>query len=196
MFTLLTLFIPGVLAAGWSRHEVALENLVLRHQRQVALRTNPSPRPRSEDRILWVWLSRLWPGWRLWGAKVNLQGLVGLLALLQPTAPNILGNTCWRCCGPRMASASGYRVRYVARLAERRTHGEVMGGISGESIQLVDDDDVDVALLEDPRQHGLELRPITRALGGGVAIHVLVHQRPSLLAEVLKMRTAAPDGGG
>ena len=64
MLNLLTLFIRSVLAAGRSRREVALENVVLRHQLQVALRTNPSPRLRSEDRILWVWLSRLWPGWR------------------------------------------------------------------------------------------------------------------------------------
>ena len=64
MFNLLFLSIRGVLAAVRSRREVALENVVLRHQLQVALRTNPSPRLRSEDRILWVWLSRLWPGWR------------------------------------------------------------------------------------------------------------------------------------
>ena len=64
MFNLLILSIRGFLAAVRSRREVALENVVLRHQLQVALRTNPSPRLRSEDRILWVWLSRLWPGWR------------------------------------------------------------------------------------------------------------------------------------
>ena len=64
MFTLLALIIRGVLAASRSRREIALENLVLRHQLQVALRTNPSPRLRSKDRIFWVWLSRLWLGWR------------------------------------------------------------------------------------------------------------------------------------
>ena len=64
MFNLLFLSIRGVLTAVRSRRELALENLVLRHQLQVAVRTNPSPRLRSEDRILWVWLSRLWPGWR------------------------------------------------------------------------------------------------------------------------------------
>jgi transposase InsO family protein len=42
-----------------------LENLALRHQLQVALRTNPSPRLRPSDRVLWVWLQGMWPdGWR------------------------------------------------------------------------------------------------------------------------------------
>jgi hypothetical protein len=47
-----------------SRRDVALENLVLRHQLQVALRTTPAPRLRSPDRVLWVWVRQLWPGWR------------------------------------------------------------------------------------------------------------------------------------
>lgn len=56
----------GVLVALFrSRRDLLLENAVLRHQLQVALRTNPRPRLRPIDRILWVWLSRLWPrGWR------------------------------------------------------------------------------------------------------------------------------------
>ena len=45
-----------------SRRDLLLENAVLRHQLQVALRTNPRPRLRPIDRILWAWLSRLWPG--------------------------------------------------------------------------------------------------------------------------------------
>jgi len=33
---------------------------------EVALRRNPRPRLRARDRLLWVWLSQLWPnGWRL-----------------------------------------------------------------------------------------------------------------------------------
>ena len=52
-----------VLVGFRSRREVALENLVLRHQLQVALRTNPTPRLRNPDRILWIWLRRLWPSW-------------------------------------------------------------------------------------------------------------------------------------
>jgi hypothetical protein len=41
-----------------------IENLVLRHQLQVALRTNPTPRLRNPDRILWLWFRQLWPSWR------------------------------------------------------------------------------------------------------------------------------------
>jgi len=52
-------------AAVRSRWDLALENLALRHQLQVALRTNPHPRLRARDRVLWVWLRRLWAdGWR------------------------------------------------------------------------------------------------------------------------------------
>src|SRR6202022_4059012 len=54
----------GVLAGFRSRRDVALENLVLRHQLQVALRTNPTPRLGQSDRVLWVWLRQLWPSWR------------------------------------------------------------------------------------------------------------------------------------
>jgi hypothetical protein len=35
------------------RHDLVLKNLVLRHQLQVALRTNPRPVIRHRDRILW-----------------------------------------------------------------------------------------------------------------------------------------------
>ncbi len=47
-----------------SRQDFALENLVLRHQREVLLRRQPKPLLRNRDRILWVWVRRLWPeGW-------------------------------------------------------------------------------------------------------------------------------------
>ena len=47
-----------------SRQDLALENLVLRHQLEVLLRRKPKPRLRNRDRILWVWVRRLWPeGW-------------------------------------------------------------------------------------------------------------------------------------
>jgi hypothetical protein len=43
---------------------IALENLALRHQLVVLQRSVPRPRLTRWDRILWVWLSRLWTGWR------------------------------------------------------------------------------------------------------------------------------------
>ncbi|TMD04206.1 MAG: DDE-type integrase/transposase/recombinase [Chloroflexi bacterium] len=62
---LLLIVLRTFIAAIRSRRDLALENLVLRHQLQVALRTNPHPRLRAPDRALWVWLRHLWPqGWR------------------------------------------------------------------------------------------------------------------------------------
>jgi putative transposase len=44
---------------------VALENLALRHQLLVVQRSVPRAQLSRWDRILWVWLSRWWPGGRL-----------------------------------------------------------------------------------------------------------------------------------
>ena len=55
---------PQPLIGFRSRRELAPENIVLRHQLQVALRTNPTPRLRPLDRVLWVWIDRLWPASR------------------------------------------------------------------------------------------------------------------------------------
>jgi putative transposase len=47
-----------------SRSRLAAENLALRHQLGVLGRTVKRPRLRKRDRIFWVWLSKVWPGWR------------------------------------------------------------------------------------------------------------------------------------
>ncbi len=44
--------------------ELATENLALRQQLAVQHRIAKRPRLRRRDRIFWVWLSRLWPGWQ------------------------------------------------------------------------------------------------------------------------------------
>src|SRR5215470_8466629 len=44
--------------------QLALENLALRQQLAVYKRAGSRPRLRSSDRLLWVWLSRVWTGWR------------------------------------------------------------------------------------------------------------------------------------
>src|SRR5262245_36735499 len=43
---------------------IALEDLALRHQLGVLERSGRRPRLARWDRILWVWLSRVWPRWR------------------------------------------------------------------------------------------------------------------------------------
>jgi putative transposase len=44
--------------------QLALENLALRQQLAVYKRTTNRPRLRRSDRLLWGWLSRVWPAWR------------------------------------------------------------------------------------------------------------------------------------
>ncbi len=64
MLPLLIVLLRGVLGGFRSRRDIALENLVLRHQLHIALRTNPTPRLGNPDRVLWIWLRHLWPSWR------------------------------------------------------------------------------------------------------------------------------------
>ncbi len=47
-----------------SRAALAAENLALRQQIAILQRSAKRPRLRRRDRIFWVWLSRLWRGWR------------------------------------------------------------------------------------------------------------------------------------
>ena len=47
-----------------SRLALQMEILALRHQLAAYQRSGKRPRIRPADRILWAWLSRVWPGWR------------------------------------------------------------------------------------------------------------------------------------
>ena len=47
-----------------SRHDLLLENLALRQQLAVLERRHPQSRFSQSDRLFWVVLRRLWPGWR------------------------------------------------------------------------------------------------------------------------------------
>lgn len=60
----LELFVALLRALVASRAALAAENLALRHQLTVLHRSVKRPRPRRRDRVFWVWLSRLWHGWR------------------------------------------------------------------------------------------------------------------------------------
>src|SRR5213592_2574576 len=44
--------------------QLAFENLALRQQLAVYKRTANRPKLQRSDRLLWVWLSRVWPAWR------------------------------------------------------------------------------------------------------------------------------------
>jgi hypothetical protein len=63
--------------------DLMLENIALKHQLNVVLRTSP-PRPRLSaiDRILWVWLSRTWSGWNRPARYRHRLASPGLAALL------------------------------------------------------------------------------------------------------------------
>ena len=64
MLGLFNLLLRVLISACRSRHGLVLENLVLRHQLEVLSRARAKPRLRNVDRVLWVWLRRVWPsGW-------------------------------------------------------------------------------------------------------------------------------------
>ena len=46
------------------RAALIAENLALRQQLAVLSRLAKRPRLRQRDRIFWIWLARLWRGWR------------------------------------------------------------------------------------------------------------------------------------
>ena len=61
----LTMFLATLSSIFRSRGALELENLALRHQVGVLQRsTRRCPRLTPVDRLVWVWLSRVWSGWR------------------------------------------------------------------------------------------------------------------------------------
>src|SRR5438876_1203030 len=47
-----------------SHRQLAVENLALRQQLAVCKRTTARPKLRTTDRLFWIWLARVWAGWR------------------------------------------------------------------------------------------------------------------------------------
>ena len=47
-----------------SRRDLALENVAFRHRLMVLGRQPGSVRLKDRDRLFWIWLRRLWPGWQ------------------------------------------------------------------------------------------------------------------------------------
>ena len=77
--------LAGFREAARDRHELALENIALRHQIEVLTRTWCQPPLRPGDRLLWSWLSRTWPDWRLH------------VMIVQPDTVVRWHRTAWRC---------------------------------------------------------------------------------------------------
>jgi hypothetical protein len=46
------------------RCELVLENLALRQQLAIYKRCHPRPNLEPADRLFWVWLAKIWTGWR------------------------------------------------------------------------------------------------------------------------------------
>jgi hypothetical protein len=61
---MLVTILRTLISALQSQRALAVENLALRHQLSVLQRTVKKPRLRPSDRALWVFLLRLWSGWR------------------------------------------------------------------------------------------------------------------------------------
>ena len=64
MLCLLRLLFALLVRSVRSRRHLLLENLALRQQLAVLARRRPQPRFSAQDKLFWIVLCRLWPGWR------------------------------------------------------------------------------------------------------------------------------------
>jgi hypothetical protein len=87
-----------LLDATRSRARLQLELLALRHQVQMLARTRPQRvRLAMSDRWLWVWLSRVWTGWR------TVLGIVEPATVLAWHRRGFRWFWTWKSCGERAA---------------------------------------------------------------------------------------------
>ena len=61
MLDLFRLLLPTLAALDHERQDLMLENLLLRHQLQVALRSRPRPNFKTMDRFFWLVVRWLFP---------------------------------------------------------------------------------------------------------------------------------------
>jgi len=64
MLSVVSILLASISAWFRSRLSVQIELIALRHQVAVYKQSISRPKLRPTDRLLWVWLSRLWPGWQ------------------------------------------------------------------------------------------------------------------------------------
>ena len=75
MLEVAVLLVRALVALFRPKRDLVLENMVLRHQLQVALRTNPRPVLHDRDRI---WVRHVWPGsWYRHLAMVRPETVIG-----------------------------------------------------------------------------------------------------------------------
>ena len=76
MLDLLWLLLTVLRSAARDRRDLVLENLLLRHQLAIALRSKPRPKLSRRDRLLWVLAGRFCPAWRRHLALVRPETVV------------------------------------------------------------------------------------------------------------------------
>ena len=64
MIELIRTVARSLVSAAKGRRSLALENLALRHQVAVLQRQSKKPQLKNTDRLLWLGLRRVWPGWK------------------------------------------------------------------------------------------------------------------------------------
>lgn len=99
MNSVLVSLISTLLVSFRSRIALQGEILALRHQINILQRSSQKrPRLRVSDRILWVWLSRLWSNWRSALLIVRPETILSYLALaawIKRLFPSIESGQCW-----------------------------------------------------------------------------------------------------
>ena len=64
MLPIVAIFITSISTWFRSRLSMQMECIALRHQVSVYPQNVSRLKLRPSDRLLWAWLSRLWPGWQ------------------------------------------------------------------------------------------------------------------------------------
>lgn len=98
---------------------VTFENVALRHQLTVLQRSIRRPRLRRRDRIFWVWLSRLWAGWR--------SGLV----IVQPPTVLAWHRTGFQLCGRWKSRRRSLGRPPIDRACKSQSGEAQRGGLTG-----------------------------------------------------------------
>jgi hypothetical protein len=82
MFDLIFIFLNSLLVGFRGQTALQAEIIALRHQLTVLRRTQSPKRPilNRADRCFWVWLSRVWPGWRSSLIIVKPETVIGGIA--------------------------------------------------------------------------------------------------------------------